>query len=101
MCRGPIVWSRVVECYLFIRSSRRFRIRVVEGTKDRFGIREATSEPVRLGVLMAKQLLFDTFRSFVPGRMLNEIMQRDIVRNRASIETALGLGNETAEDAQP
>ena len=51
-----------------------------------FGIRDASLEPVGLGELMAKQQVFDTFRSFVPGPLLNEITLLDFDYANASFE---------------
>lgn len=49
-----------------------------------FGIRDATLEPVGLGELMSKQQVFDTFRSFLPGPLLNEITLLDFDYANAS-----------------
>jgi len=42
-----------------------------------FGIRDATLEPVGLTELASKQAVFETFRSFVPTPLLNEITLLD------------------------
>ncbi len=55
-----------------------------------FGIRDATLEPVGLGELMSKQQVFDTFRSFVPGPLLNEVTLLDFDYANATYEPLRG-----------
>lgn len=55
-----------------------------------FGIRDATLEPVGLAELMSKQQVFDTFRSFLPGPLLNEITLLDFDYSGASYEPLRG-----------
>lgn len=42
-----------------------------------FGIRDATLEPVGLAELASKQAVFDTFRSYIPPPLMNEITLLD------------------------
>jgi predicted HTH transcriptional regulator len=42
-----------------------------------FGIRDATLEPVGLIALASKQAVFDTFRSYIPAPLINEITLLD------------------------
>lgn len=55
-----------------------------------FGIRDATLEPVGLAELMSKQQVFDTFRSFLPGPLLNEITLLDFDYSGASYDPLRG-----------
>jgi hypothetical protein len=55
-----------------------------------FGIRDATLEPVGLAQFMSKQQVFDTFRSFIPGDLLNEITLLDFDYAGAGYEPIRG-----------
>jgi predicted HTH transcriptional regulator len=55
-----------------------------------FGIRDATLEPVGLVELASKQAVFDTFRSYVPSPLLDEITLLDFDYGDASYEPLRG-----------
>jgi predicted HTH transcriptional regulator len=55
-----------------------------------FGIRDATLEPVGLVEMMPKQQVFDTFRSYVPSALLNEITLLDFDYDGSSYEPISG-----------
>lgn len=55
-----------------------------------FGIRDATLEPVGLLELASKQAVFDTFRSYIPAPLLNEITLLDFDYADASYEPLRG-----------
>ncbi len=55
-----------------------------------FGIRDATLEPVGLAELASKQTVFDTFRSFIPPPLMNEITLLDFDYADATYEPLRG-----------
>jgi predicted HTH transcriptional regulator len=55
-----------------------------------FGIADATLEPIGLTEFMSKQQVFETFRSFVPGELLNEITLLDFDYANADYEPIRG-----------
>lgn len=55
-----------------------------------FGIRDATLEPVGLAELAAKQTVFDTFRSYIPPPLMNEITLLDFDYADATYEPLRG-----------
>lgn len=55
-----------------------------------FGIRDATLEPVGLAELAPKQTVFDTFRSFIPPPLMNEITLLDFDYADATYEPLRG-----------
>jgi predicted HTH transcriptional regulator len=55
-----------------------------------FGIRDATLEPVGLTELASKQAVYETFRSFLPPPLLNEITLLDFDYSDAAYEPLKG-----------